>query len=173
MYEVIPITWRNEFFYEIQSIYAALKDQERKMFDLTFYEDEATVLAFMEKLITQNDVYVVRENEQILACFIIQDPVCYKGIIIEAKVHCAVRRPYWGAKAREICKVFLDYINDKFRIKKLIAEVPQCGYGVIKLLKDLGFKHEGTLKENLLYKDKNNNNKWYDKLIYSITRKDL
>ncbi len=173
MYKVIPITWRKEFINEIEIIYKSLKDQERRIFDSTFYEDNTNVLDSMESLINNNHIYILKEDNNIISTFILNHFKIYKGIINTVNIHCAIRRPYWGPKAREACKYFLDYLEDNYKIKKLIAEVPQCGYGVIKLLKDLGFKHEGTLKECMIFKDKNNNDKWYDKLIYSITRKDL
>ena len=78
-----------------------------------------------------------------------------------------------GKEARRICKEFRKFLEDNFKIKKIIAEVPQCKYGVIKLIKDMGMVHEGTIKECMLYNDKKGQPKWYDKLIYTITRKDM
>ena len=57
-------------------------------------------------------------------------------------------------------KLIYHYLFTNYNIKKVIAQVPQCGYGVIKLLKDIGFKHEGTLKQALLFLDKNNKPKY-------------
>ena len=37
----------------------------------------------------------------------------------------------------------------------------------------MGMVHEGTIKECMLYNDKKGRPKWYDKLIYTITRKDI
>lgn len=173
MYEVIPITWRKEFIKEIEIVYKSFKDQERKIFDATFYDDNNEVLESMESLMKNNYIYVVKDDKDIIGTFILNHLKMYKGIITTVYIHCAIRRIYWGTKAREVAKFFMDYLQQNYKIKKLIAEVPQCGYGVIKLLKDLGFKHEGTLKECMLFKDKNNQDKWYDKLIYSITRKDI
>lgn len=173
MYEVIPITWRQEFLKEIEIIYKSFKDQERKIFDATFYEDNPEVLSSMEDLIKNNHIYIVKDDNDIIGTFVLNNMKLYKGIIVTVNIHCAIRRIYWGDKAREVSKVFLDFLHENYKIKKLIAEVPQCGYGIIKLLKDLGFKHEGTLKECMLFKNKNNQDKWYDKLIYSITRKDI
>lgn len=70
--------------------------------------------------------------------------------------------------ALPLVETFKDYAVINFNIRKFIATVPQCGYGIIKLLKDLGFQHEGTMKENLVYLDKNNNPKLYDELVYGL-----
>ena len=52
-------------------------------------------------------------------------------------------------------------------IKRMEAYVPSNNFGIIKLLKDVGFKIEGTLRNRLIYRDKNNNPKLYNELLYS------
>jgi RimJ/RimL family protein N-acetyltransferase len=37
----------------------------------------------------------------------------------------------------------------------------------------MGFKHEGTMKDATIYNDKNGKPKFYDALIYSLTREDI
>ena len=106
-------------------------------------------------------------------CIQLENPRMFKDIIIRTDVHTAVRKKYWGKQSREIMNLFKSYLLTNYKIKKLIASVPQCGYGVIKLLKDIGFKHEGTIKQALLFKDKNDIPKFYDELIYSFTNEDL
>lgn len=173
MYEVSRVRWSPEFQDDIQEIYRMFKDQERKIFDLTSYYNNSDVMDFVQYICENEFVFLVKENETPIACFFLDDALAYKTLITRLNIHTVIRRPYWGAKSREICRMFIRYLDDKYPIHKLIAEVPQCGYGVIKLLKDLGFKHEGTLKDGCLFKDKNNKPKFYDTLIYSRIRKDI
>ena len=173
MYEVIQVKWEPNFQNEIKEIYRMFKDQERKIFPLTTYDEGTTIMDMVELMCKEDFVFLVKDNNTPCAVFILERPEVYKVIITRVNIHCAVRRPYWGAKSREICKVFLNFLDSHYLIKKLIAEVPQCGYGVIKLLKDLGFKHEGTMKEASLYQDKNGQPKFHDALIYSLTREDI
>lgn len=173
MYEVIRVRWSPEFQEEIKEIYRMFKDQERKIFDLTTYFDNTSVMDLVELMCEEDFVFLIKEDGIPCAVFVLDNPRVYDKIITRINIHTAIRRPFWGAKAREICSLFRDYLHDNYPIKKIVAEVPQCGYGVIKLLKDMGFKHEGTMKEATLYRDKNGNPKFYDALIYSLTREDI
>lgn len=173
MYEVIQVKWEPNYQDEIKEIYRMFKDQERKIFPLTSFDDGTNVMDMVEYVINNDYVFLIEDNKIPCAVFILDNPYTYKDIITKVNIHTAIRRPFWGQRAREICRFFVQYLNEEFLIKKLIAQVPQCGYGVIKLLKDLGFKHEGTMKEATLYKDKNGNPKFYDELIYSLTREDI
>lgn len=173
-YNIYPIEWNGLYEPEIQMLYQMFKDQEHRIFSIDTYDNYNDMIEIIEDMLENDRVFVVADNTgQILAAYILEDAILYKDIIVEVKIHCAIRRPFWGSTAREISKTFVDYLNKYYRIKKLIAEVPQCKYGVIKLLKDMEFKHEGTLKECILFKDKHGVPKWYDKLIYTLTRKDI
>lgn len=173
MYEVIQVKWEPEFQDEIKEIYRMFKDQERKIFPLTTYDEGTTVMDMVELMCKEDFVFLVKDEDIPCAVFILEKPEVYKIVITRVNIHCAIRRHFWGAKAREICHFFRRYLEENFNIKKIVAEVPQCGYGVIKLLKDMGFKHEGTMKEATLYLDKTGKPKFYDALIYSLTREDI
>lgn len=173
MYEVIQVEWEPNYQDEIKEIYRMFKDQERRIFDLTNYEDGTSVMDLIERTVKEDTVFLVKENNTPCATFVLTSPRMFGNVIARVNIHTAIRKPYWGKKAREICRFFLDYLLSNYPIHKIMAEVPQCGYGVIKLLKDLNFKHEGTLKESCVYKDKNGKPKYYDDLIYSLTRRDI
>lgn len=162
-----------EFQFEVSEIFRMLKDQENKIFDLTFYDGGANVMDYVISKVKSGGVFVVKYNSDVAAFFILENPRTFGDIITRADIHTAVRRKFWGRTSREIMNCFKEYLFSHYRIKKVVASVPQCGYGVIKLLKDLGFKHEGTLKEALIFKDKNNNPKYYDELIYSLTMEEI
>ena len=169
MYEVTRVQWTPEQESDIKEIYRMFKDQERKIFDLTAL-DTNSVMDIVEAAIKEDTVFLVKSDDIPCACFIIEDPDMYQGQLIKATLHCVVRKAFWGKEARVIGKVFFDFMDKYFNPLKLVAFVPQCGYGVIKILKDMGFVHEGTMKKARLYLDKNNEPKLYDELIYSRNR---
>lgn len=171
MYEVTRVQWTPERESDIKEIYRMFKDQERKIFDLTAI-DESNVMDIVEYSIMEDTVFIVKSDDIACACFIVENPAMFKGQLIKANLHCVIRKAFWGKESRNICKAFLDFMDKYFSPIKLTAYVPQCGYGIIKLLKDMGFVHEGTLKKARLYLDKNNQPKLYDELIYSRNRMD-
>lgn len=172
-YEVVQVFNDLQYKNEIEEIYRMLKDQERRIFDLPFYDCKGNVMDYVLSNVKKGGIFVIKKHNNVCAFFMLEDPKTFGNIITRCKVHIAIRKSYWGKPSREICNVFKDYLTKHYYIKKIIAEVPQCGYGVIKLLKDLGFKHEGTLKDGTMYLDKNNKPKFYDELIYSLTREDI
>ena len=170
-YIIQQVEWLPNQFSDIEAIYNMLKDQERKIFDLSYYTTGCSIMDYVEKCIKEDYVFIVRDidNFDICACFILAEPRMFENIITRVDVHTAIRKKYWGKQSREIALAFRDYAVNKYNIKKFVATVPQCGYGIIKLLKDIGFKHEGTLKESVIFRDKNGKPKFYDELIYSLT----
>lgn len=175
MYKVIQLQWSPIFEKDIQEVYRMLKDQERKIFDLAWHDkfNDNNIMNIVEKNIKRGQIFVAKNNDEVCGMVMMTDPTTFGDLIVTVDVHAVIRKKYWGKPSREILKQIKQYIDTHYKIKKIIASVPQCGYGVIKLLKDIGFKHEGTLKEACLYPDKNDKPKFYDKLIYSSTREDL
>jgi RimJ/RimL family protein N-acetyltransferase len=45
--------------------------------------------------------------------------------------------------------------------------VPSNNFGIIKLLKDVGFRIEGTMKNRLVFNNRNNVPTLYNELMYS------
>lgn len=171
--EIKQIKWSPLFQNEIQEIYRMLKDQEHKIFDLSWYNMDGNIMNYVEGRIKEDLVFIVTYDGEVCAFFILENPRIFNDVITRVDVHTAVRKKYWGKTSRDIMNAFKDYIFNKYKIKKIIAQVPQNGYGVIKLLKDIGFKHEGTLKQSLIFLNKNNQPKYYDELIYSLTNEEI
>lgn len=144
--------------------------QKRKIFDITFWETGGNIRNFCSSCVIDDVVFAIKDKEtdHLAAVFILENIRPYKNIIINANLHCVVNKPYWGKVSRELCLEFRDYLKYNYNINKLTACVPQNGYGVIKLLKDIGFKHEATCKKCLLYYDKNNKPKLYDDLVFTL-----
>lgn len=172
-YKAIEVDWIPEHEYYIGEVYRLLKDQENKIFDLSV--GEMDIMDYVQYHVQKNKIYVIIDNEDKVCAFFMLEHIKPLGkIILSADLHCAVRKHCWGKKSRELGSYMLDYIKENLPpLKRLVASVPQHNFGVVKLLKDLGFKHEGTLKSNLVFKNKLGQEKYYDELIYSIVREDI
>ena len=172
-YQCVAVEWIPAHEKYIAEVYRLLKDQENKIFDLSF--GDADIMDYVEYNVQKSSIYVIINNVgDVCAFFMLEDIKTYKDIILSAQLHCAVSKRCWGKKSRELGRSMLDYLKNNLPpLKRLVASVPQHNFGVVKLLKDLGFKHEGTLKSNLIFKNKYNEEKYYDELIYSIVREDI
>lgn len=169
IYTVTPIYWTAEYNDEIAEAYRLLKDQERKIFDLAWHEDNPEgVMRYIEDQVRNNMVFIVKSEDKVAGVFMLENFRTYKNTILACDIHCAISKKFWGEKARNVCKAFAEFLKQEYNINRVIANVPQCGYGVIKLLKSVGFKHEGTVKKVLVFKDKDGNDKLYDGLIYGL-----
>lgn len=173
-YSIKLVNWSSEDEPFIQEVYRLLKDQENKIFDLVCGNKDY-VLDYTEQSIKNGMVFIALDKDNSpCGFFMLDDVVGYKNNIHSCNLHCAIGKRSWGKNSRLICKRFLDYLADNFPpIKRLVASVPQHNFVVVKLLKDMGFKHEGTLKSNLVFPDKFGNEKYYDELIYTIVREDI
>ena len=174
-FEVMLVEWDKSFEREISEIYRILKDQENKIFDLSWYEDNNSgIMGYVESKVKKEAVFVILDTElnNIAGVFIIEDMRPYNGKILYATAHCVIPKKYWGKTSKDICEVFKTYLQVNCPIKRLIANVPQNAYSLIKLLKYIGFRHEGTLKRTLVFKDKNGNDKLYDSMLYGLDLED-
>lgn len=173
-YKIEQLLPTHDYIQMTGEVFAIMKEQEKRIFDLTFYDMmDGDLVGYLHCHIADGEVLVCKEDEKVVAYLILDNAYTFGNIITNCNIHLCVDKSHWGKQSRDIANKFLEYLNKNYYIKKIIAEVPQCSYGIIKLLKDINFTHEGTLKEALLYHDKDNNPKWYDKLIYTYTREDL
>ena len=171
-YSVELLEWKPEFSEAIMEAYRLLKDQEKKIFDLSFYDGlgDEPIMAYLENMVTNELVFIVRdnENEKVAGVFMLEDMRPYKDVVLYARVHCVICKKYWGQKSKELCEIFKKYLQDNTNILRLIAEVPQIAYSLIKILKSVGSHHEGTIKHTVVYLDKNGNEKLYDEMLYGL-----
>ena len=72
-------------------------------------------------------------------------------------------KSYFGQFVRETGKAIIPYIFKTYNIKKLSAQVYSTNVVSTKLLYDLGFEYEGTLKKHTIV-----NNKQVDILFFSM-----
>jgi len=172
-YKAIEVEWTPEHEKYISEVYRLLKDQENKIFDLSV--GDMNIMDYVQYHVQKNKIYVIIDNEDVVCAFFMLEHIKPIGnIILSAELHCAVRKHCWGKRSRDLGQYMLDYLKENLPpLKRLVAFVPQHNFGVVKLLKDLKFKHEGTLKSNLVFKNKLGQEKYYDELIYSIIREDI
>ena len=76
-------------------------------------------------------------------------------------------KKYYGSFVRQTGKIFIPYIFKTYNIKKLQAHVYSTNMVTTKLLYDLGFDYEGTLKKHTIV-----DNKVVDILFFSIIKID-
>lgn len=174
--EFRPFGFRKEDELLIEEMYRLCRDQQRKLFDLTTPVED--LLGYIEYCLSQpNSLYIAAidiEQGRVDAIFSLEHIRYYQNIILEADQHCVFARSSWGKKAREIVNRYFAYLEDNLKpIKRLVASVPQHNFGVIKLLKDSGFKLEGTLQDALVYPDKEGNPKFYNQLVYTKVNKEI
>lgn len=174
-FTIILLEWDKEYQDLIQEAYRLLKDQEKKIFDLTWYEDnQLEVMGYLQEAIIDDYTYIAWDNEKqkVAGLFILEGLRLYKGKALYANVHAVISKKYWGKASRDICNAFKKFHIEAGDIDKLIATIPQNNYPLIKLLKAIGFIHEGTIKNTVVYLDKNGNEKKYDELIYGLDLED-
>lgn len=171
-YVVQRIDLSERYSYEIQEIYKIIKSQERQLINESLKE-VCDAESFLENALRNDYVFAVRDGDTICAYLILDGLDTLGNEIINVYCHPAVAKEYWGKPSREIMTALRDYLFKNFRIRKLSANVPQCAYGVIKLLKDIDFKHEATIKQTCAYKDKQGKIKFYDELIYGMFNQEL
>lgn len=175
-YSIELLEWSPEYSDEIMEVFRLLKDQEKKIFDLSFYEGlgDEPIMAYVESMVSNELVFVVKDlsNGKVAGVFMLEGSRPYKDVVLYSQVHCVICKKYWGKGSKELCNEFLNYLKANTKIKRLIAEVPQNAYSLIKILKSVGFHHEGTIKKVLVYLDKNGNEKLYDEMYYGLDLED-
>lgn len=174
-FDFIPITFEKENLEYIQEIYRLHKDQKRKIFDLGCGIHD--VMDYVEYKIKDNSAVVLvavdKSNGQVGGVVTLDGLRYFKNDIARCNVHIVVCRKYWGKSSREIIFQVYDWLDKNLKpIHRMEARVPANNYGVIKLLKDVGFKVEGTARQTLIFMDRNNNPKYYDEIIFGRVKQD-
>lgn|SRR5574344_2137764 len=170
-YDFVEVTLEPQHYDLIKEVYRLHKEQHRKIFDLASgISTDENIMDYVKNKIEYDVVLLAidKSNNNFAGCIILEDYRLYNKEIIRTNVHIVISKKYWGKGSRDIINDCYKYIEDNFYpIKRYEARVPSNNFGIIKLLKDVGFKIEGTCKNLLLFKDKNGNDKLYNELIYS------
>ena len=170
-YTCIEVTLEPNNYDKIKEVYRLHKEQANRLFDLTSgISSDEDIMELIKNRIEYETVLLIYDNEleRFAGCITFANIEVYNDTIINAEVHPVISKRYWGKNSRDIIEYIYEFIEENFYpINRLEARVPSNNFGVIKLLKDVGFKIEGTLKNRLIYKDKYGKEKYYNQLIYS------
>lgn len=177
-FDFVVVKYDKDNYKLIEQVYRLHKDQHRKIFDLASnISTDEDIMDYIEMLIKSNDTLVFaaidKDTEDVAAVLIMSDICLYNNTVVRTNCHLVVCRKYWGKTSRDIIKQFFNKMDNEF-IAKVIryeAYVPSNNFGIIKLLKDVGFKCEGTLKDRLVFYNKDGKPKKYDELIFSKINK--
>ena len=170
-FDFVEVTLEPEDYDKVKEVYRLHKEQASKLFDLSssIVTDE-DIMDYIKVRITYDIVLLAidKETNHYSGCVILQDPIVYNDRIVNMECHLVAGKRYWGSNSRQIIFDCYKYLKDNMKpIDRLECSVPSNNYGIIKLLKDVGFKVEGTLKNKLIFRDKNNKPRHYNELIYS------
>ena len=170
-FDFVEVTLDKDHFNMVREIYRVHKEQANKVFNLAsgISSDEDIMECIKDDI--ENDIVLMaidKTTGNYAGCLTFDNISIYNNEIISCGIHIIVNKKYWGKDSRRIIKDCYQYVKKNMKpIKRMEAYVPSNNFGIIKLLKDVGFKIEGTLKNRLIYKDRNNNPKLYNELLYS------
>lgn len=170
-FNFVKVTLEPEDYDKIKEVYRLHKEQFNKLFDLTdWVKSEDDLITLIQDRIKYGEVLLAidTDNGNYAGCISFCDMRIYNDRIIDIVVHPVISKRYWGKLSRKLIEDCYKFVEENWLpINRVTAKVPSQSFGVIKLLKDLGFKIEGTLNNYYIFKDKNGNEKYYNQLIYS------
>lgn len=170
-FDFVKVTLEPEDYDKVKEVYRLHKEQFNKLFDLSSYvKTNDDLINLIKDRIEYDEVILVidKDTGRYAGCITFHNIRINDDVIIDMEVHPVISKRYWGKQSRQIIEEAYKFVEDNWLpINRITARVPSHNFGVIKLLKDVGFKIEGTLKNYYIFKDKNGNNKYYNQLIYS------
>ena len=155
----------------IKEIYRLHKEQARKIFDLSCgISTDEDIMDYVKDKVEYDVVLLAvdKKTNDYAGCIILEDIRMFDDKISKLNVHLVVNKKYWGKNSRQIINDCFDFVKENMKpVIRVEAFVPANNFGIIKLLKDVGFKVEGTLKKRLVFNNKNNIPTYYNELVYS------
>lgn len=170
-YDFIQVTLEPEDYEKVKEVYRLHKEQKRILFNLSsgITTDEEIMECLKDAI--ENEIVMLAidtETGKYAGMVGFDNIKIYNDEIISMGCHIVISKRYWGPESRKIIFDCYKYLDENMKpIKRLEAFVPSNAYGIIKLLKDVGFKIEGTLKNRLVYNNKNDVPTLYNELVYS------
>lgn len=170
-FDFVEVTLEPEDYEKVKEVYRLHKEQANRIFDLSCgISTDEEIMSYIKSKIEYEIVLLAvdKETGKYAGVVIFEDICIFNDEIIRANVHIVVSKKYWGKNSRNIIFDCYKYLKDNMKpIRRLEAFVPANNFGIIKLLKDVGFKVEGTLKNRLVYKNKDGIPTCYNELVYS------
>ena len=173
-FDFIVVKYNKAYYNYIEEIYRLHKDQKRKIFDLAcgIETDDDIIDYIKSKMENPNTfVFAVLDGDKVAATITMENICLYNNKIVRCEGHIVVCRKYWGKTSREILNQFFERMDEEFEgdISRYEVYVPANNFGIIKLIKDVGFKCEGTMKNRLVFENKHGVPTLYDELLFSRT----
>ena len=170
-FDFVKVTLEPDDYDKVKEVYRLHKEQFNKLFDLSSWvKTDDDLINMIKDRIEYDEVLLAIDTTtgRYAGCITFHDVRVCDDTIVDAEVHPVVSKRYWGQSSRDLIEDAYKFIEENWLpINRLTARVPSHNFGVIKLLKDVGFKVEGTLKDYYVFEDKNGNHKYYNQLIYS------
>ena len=170
-FDFVKVTLEPEDYELVKEIYRLHKEQANKLFDLSCgIETDEDILDMIKDTIS-NDIVLMaidKDTNRYAGCFIFDCINIYNNEIINCGIHLVISKKYWGKDSRIMIRDCYRFIEKNMKhIRRMECNVPANNFGIIKLLKDVGFKIEGTCKDRLVFKNKYGIPTFYNELCYS------
>lgn len=170
-YDFVEVTLEPSHYELVKELYRLYKEQSNRIFDLASgINTNEDILDYIKFIVEEHIVLIAidKETQHYAGCIVFDELKIYNNEIISCGVHIVIGKKYWGKESRKIIKDCWKYIKENMLpVRRIECKVPSNNFGIIKLLKDVGFKIEGTLKNRVLRYNKNNIPTLYNELVYS------
>ena len=172
-YDFVVVRPEPEDYEKVKEVYRLHKEQANKVFDLSSgVSSDEDIMDTIQNDIENNVVVLAidTEHNHYAGVVTFENTKIYNDEIVSTQVHLIVGKRYWGKESRQIIFDCYKWLGENMKpIKRIEAFVPSNNFGIIKLLKDTGFHIEGTLKNRVIYPNKNGIPTYYNQLVYSNT----
>lgn len=170
-YDFVEVTLEPDDYEKVKEVYRLHKEQANKIFSLSSgISSDEDIMEVVRDNVRDNIVLLAVDttNGKYAGMAGFDDINILNNEVLNMKCHIIVNKKYWGPESRKIIFDCFEYLKENMKpIKRLEAFVPSNNFGIIKLLKDVGFKIEGTLRNRVVYKNKDGIPTKYNELVYS------
>lgn len=170
-YDFVEVTLEPEDYDKVKEVYRLHKEQANKIFSLSSGISTDEDIMECIKDCVKNEIVLLAidtTTSKYAGMVRFENVSIYEDNISNMRCHLIINKRYWGQESRKIVFDCYEYLKENMKpIKRLEAFVPSNNFGIIKLLKDVGFKIEGTLRNRVIYKNKDGRPTYYNQLIYS------
>ena len=170
-YDFVEVTLEPDDYEKVKEVYRLHKEQASKIFSLSSgVSSDEDIMEAIKNTIQENIILLAIDttNDKYAGMVGFDNIKMFNDTVLNMRCHIIVNKRYWGPESRKIIFDCFEYLKENMKsINRLEAFVPSNNFGIIKLLKDVGFKIEGTLKDRLVYKNKNGIPTYYNELVYS------
>lgn len=170
-FDFVSVTLEPKDYDKVKEVYRLHKEQANKIFDLSCnISTSEDIMDYVKDKVEYEIVLLAvdKATGNYAGTLILEDITFFNGKIVKANVHLVISKKYWGKQSREIINECEEFVKNNMKpINRLEAYVPSNNYAIIKLLKDVGFRVEGTLKRRLVFNNKKGEPTYYNELVYS------